>query len=98
MIEIGVRELKSRLSETLRRVGGGEPVTVTSRGEPVAEIWPPRAAAEAPIDPALLRMEAEGRIQLSRVPKSQRPPANPVKWKSPKSASDLIIEGRAERF
>ena len=42
-MEISVRELKSRLSETLRRVTAGEQVVVTSRGKEVARLLPPRA-------------------------------------------------------
>jgi len=42
-MEISVRELKSRLSETLRRVTAGEEVVVTSRGKEVARLLPPRA-------------------------------------------------------
>ena len=34
-MEFSVRELKSRLSETLRKVAAGEEVVVTSRGKPV---------------------------------------------------------------
>ena len=40
MREIGVRELKQSLSETLRAVGRGEPVRVTLRGRPLADIVP----------------------------------------------------------
>ncbi|MXW36547.1 MAG: type II toxin-antitoxin system prevent-host-death family antitoxin [Chloroflexi bacterium] len=36
-------EAKARFSEVLRRVRAGETVTVTYRGEPVAEIQPIRA-------------------------------------------------------
>jgi len=39
-MEVGVRELKARLSEHLARVGRGEVVTVTSRGRRVAQIIP----------------------------------------------------------
>jgi prevent-host-death family protein len=39
---ISVRELKSRLSEYLRRVAGGEEVVVTSHGKEVARLVPPR--------------------------------------------------------
>lgn len=51
-MEISVRELKSRLSATLRKVAAGEEVVVTSRGTEVARLVPPRArrrprAAEA---------------------------------------------------
>lgn len=51
-MEISVRELKSHLSETLRRVAGGEEITVTSHGKVMARLLPPRtrrgaASAEA---------------------------------------------------
>lgn len=39
-MEVGVRELKARLSEHLERVGRGEVVTVTSRGRRIAQIVP----------------------------------------------------------
>jgi len=40
-MEISVRELKSRLSEYLRRVAAGEEVVVTSHGKAVARLVPP---------------------------------------------------------
>ena len=39
-MEVGVRDLKARLSEYLERVGQGEVITVTSRGRQVAQIVP----------------------------------------------------------
>jgi prevent-host-death family protein len=39
-VNVAVKELKSRLSEYLRRVRAGERLTITDRGEPVAEIYP----------------------------------------------------------
>jgi prevent-host-death family protein len=44
MREMGVRELKASLSETLRAVMRGEQVRVTVRGRPVADIVPAGAA------------------------------------------------------
>ncbi|MGQ0481605.1 MAG: type II toxin-antitoxin system Phd/YefM family antitoxin [Pseudonocardia sp.] len=45
MIEVGVHEAKSTLSELLRRVAAGEQVTITRGGEPVAMLVPaPRRA------------------------------------------------------
>jgi len=41
MKTVGVRDLKNKLSENLRRVRLGESVLVTDRGEVVAEILPP---------------------------------------------------------
>lgn len=46
-MEISVRELKSRLSETLRRVAEGEEMIVTSRGKVMARLLPPRARRAA---------------------------------------------------
>jgi prevent-host-death family protein len=40
MIEVGVHEAKTTLSELLRRVATGEEVTITSSGEPVAMLVP----------------------------------------------------------
>lgn len=45
MLEVGVHEAKSTLSELLRRVAAGEEVTITRSGEPVAMLVPvPRRA------------------------------------------------------
>ena len=46
-MEISVRELKSRLSEYLRKVAAGEEVVVTSHGKEVARLSPPRARRRA---------------------------------------------------
>jgi prevent-host-death family protein len=40
MVEVGVHEAKSTLSELLRRVAAGEEVTITRGGEPVARLVP----------------------------------------------------------
>ena len=37
---IGTRELKSKLSEYLRRVKAGQTITVTERGKPIGQIVP----------------------------------------------------------
>ncbi len=39
-IEIGVRELRNRTSQVIEAVRSGERVTLTVRGEPVADIVP----------------------------------------------------------
>ena len=43
-MKVSVRELKSRLSEYLRRVATGGEVVVTSRGKAVARLVAPRSA------------------------------------------------------
>ncbi len=40
MITVGVRELRQRASELLRRVEAGETIEVTDRGRPVALLAP----------------------------------------------------------
>lgn len=52
MKTVGVRELKNRLSEHLRRVRAGESVLVTDRGEVVAELVPPGQGQTDPSVPA----------------------------------------------
>lgn len=39
-MEVGVRDLKARLSEHLQRASRGETITVTDRGHPVAILGP----------------------------------------------------------
>lgn len=57
MVSVGVRELKTRLSEFLRRVADGERITVTDRGRPVAVIAPP---TETGPDEGVMQMVREG--------------------------------------
>ena len=59
MVSIGVRELRQRASELLRRVEQGETIEVTDRGRPVAVLSPPpdgspldKLRALGEIDPA----------------------------------------------
>ena len=92
MREIGVRELKASLSETLRAVGRGELVRVTLRGRPLADIVPAGAATG---DDALRALVAEGRIVPPARAHPARPP-QPVEAKG--SASALVLSERdAER-
>lgn len=60
MTEIAVRELRNQTADVLRRVTQGEPVTITSRGRPVAELIPVRAVRRTPIARAelMLRLDA----------------------------------------
>jgi prevent-host-death family protein len=92
MREIGVRELKASLSETLRAVGRGEQVRVTVRGRPIADIVPASVAAG---DHRLRELVAEGRL----VPPSRaRPSRAPRLATGTGSASALVLSERdAER-
>lgn len=59
MASAGVRELRQRASELLRRVAAGETIEVTDHGRPVAIL--------APIPDAgpLARLQAAGDLQLA---------------------------------
>ena len=39
-IRVGIRELKTRLSEYMRKVKAGQTVIITERGKPVGQILP----------------------------------------------------------
>lgn len=64
MHTVGVRELKSRLSEYLRLVRRGEEILVTDRGEVVAELRLPSRHTESTPYP---RLEAAARRGLVRL-------------------------------
>ena len=88
MREMGVRQLKQSLSETLRAVGRGEQVRVTVRGRPVADLVPAGAAAG---DDRLRELVAEGRV----VPPSRaRPGRAPRLAQARRSASSLVLSER----
>ncbi len=59
-MDVGVRELKAKLSEYLSRVAAGEQIVVTDRGRPVARL----VALEA--ESAVERGIAEGWIEPPR--------------------------------
>jgi prevent-host-death family protein len=92
MREIGVRDLKRSLSETLRAVERGEQVRVTVRGRAIADIVPAGAAAG---DDRVRALVADGRLTPAA---SARPKRAPRLVKGQGSASGLVIGERdAER-
>jgi prevent-host-death family protein len=60
MASIGVRELRQRASELLRRVEQGETIEITDRGRPVALLSPPPEGK--PLD----RLRALGAIEPAK--------------------------------
>lgn len=56
MATVGVRELRQRASELLRRVEAGETIEVTDRGRPVALLTP------VPVAGPLERLRALGEV------------------------------------
>jgi prevent-host-death family protein len=54
MSEVAARDLRNNTADVLRRVEAGEPVTITSRGRPVAELVPIARHRRRPIPSAEL--------------------------------------------
>ncbi|HEY5344496.1 MAG TPA: type II toxin-antitoxin system prevent-host-death family antitoxin [Solirubrobacteraceae bacterium] len=88
MREIGVRELKLSLSQTLRAVARGQQVRVTLRGRPLADIVPAGASAK---DDRLRRLVAQGRLVA---PARERPKRAPRLVHAVQSASSLVLAER----
>ena len=67
MARVGIRELRQRASELLRRVEAGETFEVTDRGRPVAILGPARGRP-------LARLRESGDLEPSRGTLSELPP------------------------
>lgn len=71
MTRVGVRELRQRASELLRRVEGGETIEITDRGRPVALLSP------LPEGNPLDRLRASGEIEMAKGDLDELPPPLP---------------------
>jgi prevent-host-death family protein len=87
MITVGIREIKNRLSEYLRRAKAGERVIVTERGKPVAVITCLGGVAEERIEGMIRERQASWGGSKPRG--SRKAP----KIKGP-SVADAVIEDR----
>jgi prevent-host-death family protein len=100
--EVGVRELKAKLSEHLAHVKAGGVVTVTERGKPVARLVP---VEQVDVSPELASLIASGEVSWSgrRLPALHPLPLMSGKARgnsakaSEKSMSQLVSEGREDR-
>ena len=82
-MEVGVRELKARLSHYLSRVQAGDEIVVTDRGRPVARLQPYSATA-------LERGIEEGWVEPPRRTKLNPP----LRLKASRSVMDVLDEDR----
>jgi len=85
---VGVRELKSRMSECLRRVKQGETVIVTERGKPVGRLIPQGQTLEE----RLAELDQAGLIRWSGKKLSPAKPVARVRGK--KTVAETIVEQR----
>ncbi|MBY0490286.1 MAG: type II toxin-antitoxin system prevent-host-death family antitoxin [Gemmatimonadaceae bacterium] len=97
MRTVGIRELKTHLSQVLREVQGGETVLVTDRGRVIAELRQPglSAAPLSPVDQKLAELAAKGILRLAEKPKWDYEPS-PVHV-PPGTAAELLAEDRDDR-
>jgi prevent-host-death family protein len=97
MMEVSVRELKSRLSEYLRKLKSGDEITVTSHGKPVARLLPPRGqqSKRSVEENAIERLRSQPWVRPGRVGKKRVGLARPIKLKpGEKTLSDIVSEMR----
>jgi prevent-host-death family protein len=89
-MDVGIRELRSNLSQYVARVRAGETITVTDHGKPVAQLTPLAGQDK------LSRLIAEGKVTPARNPS---PPGSrwlpePLPLLGEGTVSELIIEDR----
>ncbi len=89
MREVGVRELKRDLSIYLRQAAEGEPIRVTSHGQPLVDLVPARKHYGR----SLRKLAAEGRLTL---PTRSRPIERPKPIVTSRNALEILLEGRME--
>ncbi len=85
-MEVGVRELRDRLRRWLDAVEGGEEVTITERGRPIARLIGVSSA------PSLDRLIAEGVVTPAK--RLRRQDRVHPKVRAGGTVSDLVAEQR----
>ena len=87
-IRVGVRDLKSRLSEYLRKVKQGHTVTITDRGQPVGRLVP----VEQTLEGRLKVLQDAGMVDWNG---QKLKPLTPVAVnRSDRQVSDILVEMR----
>ena len=98
MKTVGIRELKNRLSEYLRRVRSGESLLVTDRGEVVAEFSPPgRGVVDASVPVGIHALARRGLLTLGVQGNGGLYKALPRRSRGKHSAAQLLSEERGTR-
>ena len=89
---VGVKELKNRLTEYLRRTKNGEEIVVTERGKPIAILQSIHSVEGAQtLEARLAKLAAQGRLTLPS--KNLRTRVRTVKVTGA-PLSRTIVEGR----
>lgn len=95
MTKASISQAKNRLSALIKQVQNGEPVVITDRGVPVAELVPVRLGAGVPA--RILGLAQKGLVRLPEVSPDTEwldlPRPAPIPGPS---AVDLLLEDRRE--
>lgn len=86
--QIGLRELKSKLSQCVREVKAGATIVITDRGRPVARLVREGESVAERIE----ALRKAGSIQWSGHRLAPAKPGPPVRGK--RTVSDIVIENR----
>jgi prevent-host-death family protein len=98
MKTVGVRELKNRLSEYIRQVRAGESVSVTDRGQVVAELTPPgHGPTDASVPTGLLSLAKQELVTIGAPGDRSLYPALPRPRRRKRTAAQLLDEERGAR-
>ena len=87
-VTVGVRDLKARLSEYLRRVRSGQTIVITDHGQIIGRILP----AEQPLDEHLRSLQEAGLLAWNE--QMLGPIDPPAVNRSHRTLADLIVEMR----
>lgn len=87
-IQVGVRDLKSRLSEYLRQVKQGHILIITDHGKPVGRLLP----AEQTLEERLRGLQEAGMVAWNGQPLKPLTPA--AVNRSVRQVSDILVEMR----
>lgn len=87
-MRVGTRELKTKLSEYLRRVKAGETIIVTERGKTIGQIVPVKPSLEK----RLMALVDSGISEWNG--KKYQPNKPAARNRGSKQLSDLVIEDR----
>lgn len=94
-MRMGLREANQNFSKAIKHVRAGHEVILTERGKPIAVIKPLRDTD--PVEAAIQRMAADGRLRLAQVPGPMRRRGwKPIRTKGP-PLSQTLREDRDAR-
>lgn len=96
-MNIGIRELKSHLSDFVHRAQSGEHVTITDRGRPVALLVPIPTVSDGNLPVALAKGINEGWIRPRKTDAPLAPSNIRLTFPKGMSASQILADDRDER-